>query len=128
MQLTKKQRLITGPDVATMLSELDKGSGEHERPLIVQILRAQLAELSCAQEEAEGGAAGGAGSSHPPGPSPQTRVSDIIDSRQATLFKGWIFRHMAADVHTHDVLDSSVLQLAALVAAARGQPLGAQIV
>lgn len=124
--MQKKQRLMTEPQVEGMLAELEQASAERSRSLVLDILRAQLAQLLRKRDEPDTEPAPPADTSAE-GPGPGTMVSDLIDSRLATELKGWIFRHLAADVHTQDVLESSVEQLASHVIAARGQPLGAQI-
>jgi hypothetical protein len=123
MQLTKKQRLITGPKVEGLLELLEDPqlSPERAQTLISEILRLQLneflrghAESADAESDAPLAAVSAA-----------TRVCDLIDSKLATLFKGWIFRHLAAEVGTQDVLASTLAQLAEVVVVARSQPIGA---
>mmetsp|Transcript_43107 Transcript_43107/g.106880 ORF Transcript_43107/g.106880 Transcript_43107/m.106880 type:complete len:123 (+) Transcript_43107:80-448(+) len=120
MQLTKKQRLLAGPHVDTMLDELERSDTPAERVkvLVLEILQSQLAELI---REEHGLPEGGAVIR----PLPETRVCDVIDSRSAGHLKGWLFRHLSADVHTQDVRDSSLSELATIVITARDQPLGA---
>lgn len=123
--IAKKQRLITGPAVEAMLDELEKAAPADERRLVFDILCAQLKELLKKRDEPDGGEQSDATHNKPSAHT--TLLGDLIDSRLATEFKGWIFRHLAADVHTQDVLESSVEGLASHVLAARRQPLGAQI-
>lgn len=124
MQLTKKQRLITGPKVEGLLELLEDATLTPERAqaLIAEILRLQLNEILRGHAEyVESDAPQLAATSA------ATRVCDLIDSRLATLFKGWIFRHLAAEVGTQDVLESSLAQLADVVVVARSQPIGALV-
>ena len=123
MQLTKKQRLITGPKVEGLLELLEDAtlSPERTRALIAEILRLQLNEILRGHAEYVESDAQLAATSA------ATRVCDLIDSRLATLFKGWIFRHLAAEVGTQDVLESTLAQLADVVVVARSQPIGALV-
>jgi hypothetical protein len=128
MQITKKQRLLAGPHVDSMLGELEGADMPAERvqALVLEILRAQLAELIREEHGSpEGGAHGSPEGGAVPRPLPETRVCDVIDSRSAGHLKGWLYRHLSADVHTQDVRDSSLSELASFVITARYQPLGA---
>jgi len=123
MQLTKKQRLITGPKVEGLLELLEDATLTPERTqtLVAEILRLQLNEILRGHAEYVESDAQLAATSA------ATRVCDLIDSRLATLFKGWIFRHLAAEVATQDVLESSLAHLADVVVVARSQPIGALV-
>lgn len=125
MQLTKKQRLITGPKVEGLLELLEDTTLTPERTqtLIAEILRLQLNEILRGHAESADGEADAPLAAT----SATTRVCDLIDSRLATLFKGWIFRHLAAEVGTQDVLESTLAQLADAVVVGRSQPIGALV-
>ena len=170
MQLTKKQRLLTGPKVEGLLELLEDATLTPERTqtLVAEILRLQARRAAAAARGTElthtltRARALSQRATHtqptnptaaPPAvrPSSQlneilrghaefvesdaqlaatsaaTRVCDLIDSRLATLFKGWIFRHLAAEVATQDVLESSLAHLADVVVVARSQPIGALV-
>lgn len=145
----KRQRLGVdgGARVDALVADLERlePNAERELALVVDIILAQLREvahLAAADAPAAAAAAptllesapatedglGRIRAAFAPEFSPDTRVSDVLDSRLATLMKGWIFRHMQADVSTVDVLESTVAQLATLVHAGRRRPLGAAII
>jgi hypothetical protein len=123
---SKKRRLSVGPQLGAMLSELDEDALPVERVqlLVLEILRAQISQIMQSAREGEYAHV------HEPFAPPlseETRICDIMDSRLAVMFNGWIFRQLAAEIHTQEILESSITQLAKLVISARAQGCGARI-